>query len=98
MNDNDKLKQILANIIKRCNGEIFYHVVINGQTTRYFNHGALGPIIEMENTGEQILVCDITDATFDSDIYFAEFKCNNETYGVDIMRDMTSQEIINELL
>lgn len=98
MNNNDKLKQILANVIKRCNGEIFYHVVINGQTTRYYNHGALGPIIEMENSGETIEVVDITDATFDSDIYFAEFKCNNETYGVDIMRDMSSQEIINELL
>lgn len=98
MNDNDKLKRILANVIKNCNGEIFYHVVINGQTTRHYIHGILGPIIEMENTGESIEVLDITDATFDSDIFFAEFTYNGISYGMDITRDMSPQEIINELL
>lgn len=98
MNDTDKVKQILANVIKNCNGEIFYHIVINGQSTRYYNHGYLGLIIEMENTGETIDVIDITDATFDSDIFFAEFTYNGESYGMDITRDMSPQEILNELL
>lgn len=98
MNDTDKVKQILTNVIKNCNGEIFYHIVINGQTTRYYNHGILGMVIEMENTGETIEVIDITDATFDSDIFFAEFTYNGESYGMDITRDMSPQEILNELL
>jgi hypothetical protein len=98
MNDNDKLKQILTNVIKNCNGEIFYHIVINGQTTRYYNHGILGMVIEMENTGETIEVIDITNVTFDSDTFFAEFTYNGESYGMDITRDMSPREIIDELL
>lgn len=98
MNDNDKLKQILTNAVTKCDGIHFYRISINGQSANIWKQGALGVTIELENTGEQILICDITDVTFDSDIYFAEFKCNYESYGVDIMRDMSPQEIINELL
>lgn len=100
MNDNDasKLRTILTNIMEKCNGIDFYHVELDGRTCTLFERGAYGIAIEVETTGETIYVEDISQATFDSDIYFAEFVLDDgTTHGVNITKDIPPQQIFAEL-
>lgn len=97
MNDNDKLKTILKNVIDRCNGEVFYKIEINGSVCDIHKSGEKY-IIESPNYGYRIDVDAIYNVKFDDDVFFATFEAGYcGELGVSIMKDMSPQDIISEL-
>ena len=96
MSNTDKLKKILKNVIEKCDGITFYHIEIDGticniykQSSRYY--------IESENYGFKIDIDEITNVSFDDDIFFATFDDGEFNRGINIMKDMSPQQIIEEL-
>lgn len=99
MNDTEKLQKILNNIINKCNGVNFYHVEVNGQTAIHYRKGSV-MYLELENSGEIICVNHIHSVNFDDDVHFATFKVGEDDfheYGLNITKDMPSQQIFEEL-
>ena len=96
MNDI-KLKTILKNIIERCDGIRFYHLEVNYNTARIYRSG-YRYLIELDNTGEVIDIDeDINNAKYGDDEFYAEFETPFGSYGVNIARDLSTQEIEAEL-
>ena len=97
MNNDDKLKTILKNVIDRCNGEVFYKIEINGSVCDIHKSGEKY-IIESPNYGYRIDVDAIYNVEFDDDVFFATFEAGYcGELGVCIMKDMSPQDIISEL-
>ena len=96
MNNDNKLKAILKNIVDKCDGINFYRIEIDGPMANIRKSGR-EYIIEVENNGSIISVIDIHSVSFDDDIYFATFEYDGGEYGVNIMKDMSPDEIMKEL-
>ncbi len=97
MNNNDKLKIILKNVIDRCNGEVFWKIELNGNVCDIHKSGEKY-IIESPNYGYYIDVDTIHNVEFDDDVFFATFEAGYcGELGVNIMRDMSPDEIMKEL-
>lgn len=97
MNNNDKLKTILKNVVDRCTGEVFWKIELNGSVCDIHKSGEKY-IIKSPNYGYCINVDTIHDVEFDDDVFFATFKAGYcGEFGVNIMRDMSPDEIMKEL-
>ena len=97
MNNDDKLKTILKNVIDRCNGEVFWKIELNGSVCDIYKKGEKY-IIESPNYGYRIDVDTIHDVEFDDDVYYATFEAGYYgELGVCIMKDMSPQDIETEL-
>lgn len=95
--DDIKLKTILKNLIEKCDGIHFYRLEVNGNTARVYKSGTRY-LIELDNTGEVIDIDkDINDVEYGFDEFYAEFETPFGSYGVNIARDMSPQEIEAEL-
>lgn len=96
MNDT-KLKTILKNIVNKCDGTRFYRLEVNGNSALVYKSGTRY-LIEIENTGEIIDIDEhITNVNFDNDVFYAEFDAPFGNFGVNISRDMSSDDIEAEL-
>lgn len=97
MNNDDKLKTILKNVIDRCNGEVFWKIELNGSVCDIHKSGGKY-IIESPNYGYRIDVDTIHDVEFDDDVYYATFEAGYwGELGVCILKDMSPQDIETEL-
>ena len=94
---DDKLKQILKNIVDKCDGITFYHVELDGALCSIYKRDEQY-LIDIQNYGSQVDVDKIHNVTFDDDVFFATFEDEHGfTRGVNIMKDMSPQQIIEEL-
>lgn len=90
--DKKKLQTILTNMVDKCDGITFYKLYVNGITaTIYKKNGIL--TVEPECGGESFTVNDIENVYFYSDYYYAEIDVNGTTYGIDIVKDLSPEEI-----
>ena len=96
MDNTDKLKLILNNIIDKSDGITFYHIELNGNSAYYYKSGGK-MLLEIENSGERIAVENIANVEYDDDIYFATFNVDGCGYGLNITKDMSSSQIFEEL-
>ena len=98
MNDDDKLKTILKNVIDHClTDEVFYKIELNGNVCDIHKSGEKY-IIESPNYGYHIDVDTIYNVEFDDDVFFATFEAGYcGELGVCIMKDMSPQDIETEL-
>lgn len=97
MNDTEKLKKILNNVIDKQDGINFYHIEIDGELCTYFRKGGRIMYLETPNSGKTICVNDIQSVSFDDDVYFAVFHIDGIEYGLNIMKDMSPSQILDEL-
>ena len=94
---DDKLKRILKNIVDKCDGITFYHVELDGAMCSIYKRDERY-MIDIQNYGSQVDVDKIHNVTFDDDIFFATFEDEHGFIrGVNIMKDMSPQQIIEEL-
>ena len=92
-----KLKTILKNIIEKCDGIHFYRLEVNGNTAIVYKSGTRY-LIELDNTGEVIDIDeDINNVEYGYDEFYTEFDTPFGSYGVNIVRDMSPQDIEAEL-
>ena len=97
MNNDNKLKTILKNVIDRCNGEVFWKIELNGSVCDIHKEGGKY-IIESPNYGYRIDVDTIRNVEFNNDVFYATFEAGYYgELGVCIMKDMSSQDIETEL-
>lgn len=96
MDNTDKLKLILNNIIDKGDGITFYRIELNGNSAYYYKSGGK-MLLEIENSGERIAVEDIVNVEYDDDIYFATFNAGKYEYGLNITKDMSPSQIFEEL-
>ena len=97
MNNDDKLKTILKNVIDRCNGEVFWKIELNGSVCDIYKHNEKYTIVS-PNCGYCIDVDTIHNVNFDDDVYYATFEAGYwGELGVCIMKDMSPQDIETEL-
>lgn len=98
MNNDDKLKIILKNVIDRCTGEVFWKIELNGSVCDIRKEGEKY-IIESPNNGYRIDVDTIENVEFNDDVFYATFKAGHwDELGVNIMKDMSPHDIETELL
>jgi hypothetical protein len=97
MDNDDKLKTILKNVIDRCTGKVFWKIELNGSVCDI--HKTDGKyIIESPTYGYRIDVDTIHDVEFDDDVFYATFEAGYYgEIGVSIMKDMSPQDIETEL-
>ena len=98
MNNDTKLKTILKNVINHCDGITFYKVELDGQMCDMFKSGN-HYIIESPLSGCRIDVDTIYNVNFDNDVFYATFNAPGiyHEVGVNIMKDMSPEDIIAEL-
>ena len=97
MNDTEKLKTILFNVIKKSNGNINYRIFINNRECRYYMNGAGIMFLTFIDNDQEFIVNKISKVEWD-DIFLATFNYNNVVYGIDIMKELTPEQIFSELL
>ena len=94
---DDKLKHIIKNIVDKCDGITFYHIELDGAMCSIYKSGEQY-LIEIQNYGSLIDVDKICNVNFDDDVFFATFEDEHGFIrGVNIMKDMSPQQIIEEL-
>lgn len=94
---DDKLKRILKNIVDKCDGITFYYVELDGALCSIYKRDEQY-LIDIQNYGSQVNVDKIRNVTFDDDVFFATFEDENGFIrGLNIVKDMSSQQIIEEL-
>lgn len=94
---DDKLKRILKNIVDKCDGITFYHVELDGAMCSIYKKDEQY-LIDIQNYGSQVDIDKIHNVTFDDDVFFATFEDEHGfNRGVNIMKDMSPQQIIEEL-
>lgn len=97
MNDTEKLKTILFNVIKKSDGNINYRIFINNRECSYYVNGAGIMFLTFVDNDREFIVNKISEVEWD-DIFLATFNYNNVVYGIDIVKDLTPEQIFNELL
>lgn len=95
-NDTETIKNIIINTCKRCNGTVFYHVIINGYDTCVYMDGDRCMV---EAKVGKFYVDEITSATIEcNDFGFAYLNVPGlGNLDLDITKDMTPQQIFDEL-
>ena len=96
MNNTETIKNIIINTCKRCNGSVFYHVMIDGREAGVHMVGSRC-IVEAPHI--TFYVDEITSADFECEEFaLASFFIEGRgCYDLDITKDMTPQQIIDEL-
>lgn len=97
MNNMQKLQRILLNAIDKCDGNIFYRIIIDGALTSVYKNGYNKITAELEMNGSTLDMWDIESVDFNCDYAFCTFIINGEEHCLDIVRDMTSSEIMETL-
>lgn len=97
MNDTEKLKTILFNVIKKSDGNINYRIFINNHECSYYMNGAGIMFLTFVDNDEEFIVNNFSEVQWD-DAFLATFNYNNVVYGIDIVKDLTPEQIFNELL
>lgn len=89
--DKKKLQTILTNMVDKCDGITFYKLYVDGASaTIYKRNGIL--MVEPERGGT-FGIDEIENVYFYSDYYYAEIDVNGTTYGIDIVKDLSPDEI-----
>lgn len=97
MNDTEKLKTILFNVIKKSDGNINYRIFINNRECCYYMNGAGIMFLTFVDNDQEFIVNKISEVEWD-DVFLATFSYNNVVYGIDVVKDLTPEQIFNELL
>lgn len=97
MDNVQKLQQILLNTIDKCDGNIFYRIIIDGALTSIYKNGHNKITAELEMNGSVLDMWDIENVDFDCDYAFCTFIIDGEEHCLDIVRDMSSSEIMETL-
>ena len=97
MNNTEKLKAILFNIIKKSDGNINYYVFINNRECYFYINEAGITFLAFVDNDQKFDINKISEVKW-NDTFFATFNYNNIIYDIEIAKDLTPEQIFNELL
>lgn len=97
MDNVQKLQRIFLNVIDKCDGNIFYRIIVDGALASIYKNGHDKITAELETNGSTLDMSDIESVDFNCVYAFCTFIIDGEEHCLDVVRDMSFLEIMETL-